>query len=428
MHAVNNGPAGSAVRATGNDEAFARAGIPYARNHDASFYSGYGGENTVDVHRIFRDFSADEQDPASYDFRATDACVKRTLDSGTKVFYRLGAAIEHGVKRGTYPPADFEKWARICEHIILHYNEGWADGYRYGIEYWEIWNEPDCKNADGSNPCWQGSEEEFIEFFCTALAYLKGRFPSLRIGGPAFCRGYGDFQHALLREVKRRGLPLDFYSYHCYKNDPEKVRFAIDTTNAMIEECGLGGIETVLNEWNYVDGWLGADFTRSIRTIKGLKGASYTSAVMCIGQEKPLDMLMYYDARPCTFCGMFNTDLLTPLKGYYPFLIFGELYRLGECVSVDGLPERVYGCAARGEQGGGLMLTYFDNSAESGSKVLSLEIELGPGRSYTVEKFILDESSDMESVSVECIEGGGAIELELGLNEVVYYRFARKNC
>ena len=74
MHAVNNGPAGSEVRGTSNIELFRAAGIPYARNHDASFYSGYGGEHTVDVHRIFKNFDADENDPASYVFCA-DRCV-----------------------------------------------------------------------------------------------------------------------------------------------------------------------------------------------------------------------------------------------------------------------------------------------------------------------------------------------------------------
>ena len=66
-------------------------------NHNAAFYHGYGGEDTVDVHRIFRSFAADENDPASYDFRATDEYVKRTEVSGTHMFYRLGATIEHGI-------------------------------------------------------------------------------------------------------------------------------------------------------------------------------------------------------------------------------------------------------------------------------------------------------------------------------------------
>ena len=71
MNAVNNGPLGMSERGTTNFPDYKALDIPYARNHDASFYSGFGGEHTVDVHRIFRNFDADVNDPSSYDFACT---------------------------------------------------------------------------------------------------------------------------------------------------------------------------------------------------------------------------------------------------------------------------------------------------------------------------------------------------------------------
>ena len=106
LHAVNNGPAGSRVRRGNSTFAyFKEAGIPYARNHDASFYVGYGGEYTVDVHRIFRNFDADPTDPASYDFECTDQCVADCFSTDCEVYYRLGSRIEHGKKvdQALYP-------------------------------------------------------------------------------------------------------------------------------------------------------------------------------------------------------------------------------------------------------------------------------------------------------------------------------------
>ena len=118
MNAVNNGPVGDNIRSdSSNFEEYRALRIPYARNHDASHYNSYGGEHIVDVHRIFKNFDADECDPASYFFGPTDAYVKNTLDAGAETFYRLGASIEHWVKYGTRAPKDFLKWARICEHI-----------------------------------------------------------------------------------------------------------------------------------------------------------------------------------------------------------------------------------------------------------------------------------------------------------------------
>ena len=65
MHAVNNGPVYkfAADQRITNIDAYRDAGIPYARNHDASFCATYGGEHIVDVNFIFRDFSKDPKDP-----------------------------------------------------------------------------------------------------------------------------------------------------------------------------------------------------------------------------------------------------------------------------------------------------------------------------------------------------------------------------
>ena len=95
MHAVNNGPLPVSVRGTSNNDLYRALEIPYARNHDASFCWGYGGEHIVDVHRIFKHFDADENNPDSYVFGPTDEYIKNTIEAGTKVFYRLGASIEH---------------------------------------------------------------------------------------------------------------------------------------------------------------------------------------------------------------------------------------------------------------------------------------------------------------------------------------------
>ncbi|MBO5051825.1 MAG: hypothetical protein J6D31_06470 [Clostridia bacterium] len=414
MHATNNGPAGSAVRNTGIDAAFAAAGIPYARNHDAAFYSGYGGENTVDVHRIFRNFAADENDPASYDFRATDQYVQRTEACGTHVFYRLGAAIEHDIKRGTFPPADYLKWARICAHIIRHYNEGWANGFRYGIAYWEIWNEPDCRNGDGSNPCWQGTDEEFVEFFCTVLSYLKGQFPYLKIGGPAFCWGWGGEErlpHKLLAAMQKRGLTMDFYSFHCYAHDPEQIRINTEEVDKLLAKYGFAGMETNLNEWNYNCGWNGEDFIRGIEIIKGQKGASYTTACMCVGQASSLGMLMYYDARPSAYNGLFDTDTLRILHGYYPFKMFGSLYRLGASAAISALPKGLYAAAATNGQKHALLLTRFDDAAAQGTAggAITLALGLPAGKTYRVKQYLLDEENTMAEEEIPLSPDGSVV-------------------
>ena len=95
-------------------------------------------------------------------------------------FYRLGVTIENNYQLHPYrvkPPKDFHKWAEICCHIVRHYNEGWANGFHYGIKYWEIWNEPE------SPAMWQGTDEEFFELYAIAAKELRRQFPHLKIGG-----------------------------------------------------------------------------------------------------------------------------------------------------------------------------------------------------------------------------------------------------
>ena len=77
MNAVNNGPVKPARSFSkhGNFEDYKAAGIPFARNHDASFFAYYGGERTVDINAIFRDFDADPYAPESYDFACTDEYI-----------------------------------------------------------------------------------------------------------------------------------------------------------------------------------------------------------------------------------------------------------------------------------------------------------------------------------------------------------------
>ena len=408
VNAVNNAPEGISERGTTNFNDYAALEIPYARNHDASFYSEYGGEHTVDVHRIFKDFDADENDPASYIFEPTDMYTRNTFAAGTKVFYRLGASIEHGYKYGTYPPKDFAKWARICEHIIRHYTEGWANGFYFDIEYWEIWNEPDCCNPDGTNPCWQGTDEEFIDFYAEAATHLKKCFPHLKIGGPAFTQPkHGKLQLAFLKAVKERNLPLDFYSFHRYLKKPEEIYRAVELAKESCVMFGLEVPELILNEWNYIRGWMTDQWKYSLRMEKSLKGASVIAGAMCVAQDSDLSMLMYYDARPCGMCGIFDTDTKAPIKGYYTFYQFKELRRLGTSVAIDAQNEQIYSCAATDGKDGAIFLTHYDDVDEAPTEEVCLQVKgMSASKGVRVEYYLVDEQHDNKLIREEKFTSG----------------------
>lgn len=397
MHAVNNAPSTPAGSPRGNFETFAEAGIPLVRNHDASLSEAYGSQHAVDVHCIFPDFSRDADDESAYDFTITDAYTKNILDTGAKVFYRLGASIEHWPKKyGTLVPTDFAKWASVCEHIIRHCNEGWANGFNFGIEYWEIWNEADLDDDDCPDKrTWGGTKREFFDFYEVASKHLKGCFPTLKIGGPALAFRE-DWCDEFLGEMKKRGVSLDFFSWHIYCTQPEPMMQKAQRLKDMLVRHGYENAECILNEWNYVHDW--NDPLGYIKVIKSIKGASFCTSCICEAQKSDcIDILMYYDARiEKVWNGMFDSDTLLPLKGYYPFRMFNELYKLGISCKCETDSDRLFAVSAKSESGDEAILFCRYNDNDDGTPE---EVELcinGGNGEYDV--YLLDEEKNAELV------------------------------
>ena len=408
MNAVNNGPqvAGSTQK-KGNAQAYKDAGFGYARLHDAPI--AWKWAHTVDVSCVFPDFSADEKDPKSYDFTLTDKLIKDIYDSGTKVFYRLGQSIEHWPKKyGVNPPADFKKWARICEHIIRHYNEGWADGHHYDIEYWEIWNEPDYGTRyEGYTPakssCWTGTEEEFFRFYEIASNHLNKCFPHLKIGGPALASNL-EWADRFLAYTSKKKVELDFFSYHRYFSKMEKGIRMTNGVKALLDKYGYTNTEMIFNEWNYLANWTD-EFVHTIEVINSYKGGAYAAAVMSHFQDSPVHMMMYYDARPGTaFNGLFDLYTLQPRHTYYALYSWKKLRELGTQVKVDlGGLQDLYATAAKGENGKlAILLSYYtDDRNVVAPKRVSIDFknfEIKEAISHVLDRFKMHTETPIEIV------------------------------
>lgn len=405
MHSVNNGPVYKfkADQRITNLDSYRDAGIPFARTHDAAIDYNYGGEHVIDVHAIFPDFDADPTDPASYDFDITDEYMRIIELSGAKCYYRLGSKIEHWSKKyGTLPPKDFHKWAVICEHIIRHYTEGWANGFEMNVPYWEIWNEPDLDGDDSTHKrCWGGTAKQFYEFYITAFKHLKACFPHLKIGGPAVASlGHKEWLKGFFEALG--DLRPDFFSWHVYGATIEKVQAKIREARALLDSYGHTACESILNEWNYVKGWLNEDWVYSLKAEKGLKGAAFIAATMLMSQYEALDNLMFYDARPSVMNSLFSTDFANEcLKGYYPFWMFNQLYRQKNAVPVEMAGECVWAAAAKGEEQN-VMLSYFDDNDAAPArdvKVCFKNVENPKG--VRLEYYCLDEEHDAVLVREE---------------------------
>lgn len=392
LNATNGGPwhkrhATDQYRSNFADYQAAR--IPYSRNHDSAVQGIYGGPYSHDITCIFPDFNADPTDPASYDFPCTDESILVTLDAGTKTFFRLGQTIEHQItKHGTLPPKDFHKWAIICEHIIRHYTEGWANGFHLDMPYWEIWNEADLDPDDSTNKrTWGGTKVEFFRLYEIASKHLKECFPHLKIGGPALA-GNEEWADNFLAMVRDTGAPMDFFSWHIYCTEPKAMTEKADRMQALLEKYGFGNVEQILNEWNYVKGWED-EYLYSIKAIHGNKGAAFTLACICMAQHSPINMLMYYDTRPSIFNGAFDLYTYEKLPGYYPLYWYGMFYDMVKEIPARQLPENVYSLCGVGPDGKVVaVVTYYTDDDTAGNRQVKLDF----GRTGTYEIYLVDDT------------------------------------
>ncbi|MBR6726713.1 MAG: hypothetical protein IKM08_00835 [Clostridia bacterium] len=378
-----------------NFEDYKAARIPYSRNHDSGVIGIYGGPFSHDVTKIFPRFEADVNDPASYDFACTDESILACLEAGTQTFFRLGETIEHQIKKhSTIPPADFQKWAEICEHIIRHYNEGWADGLHLNMQYWEIWNEPDLDPDDSQNKrTWGGTKAQFFEFYHIAATHLKAKFPHLKIGGPAIA-GKMDWAEDFLAQLK---APLDFFSWHVYAHTVEKVTDRAARVRALLDKYGFTKTESILNEWNYVLAWETQPLRYSHRMQRELKGASFNLAVMTACQQGSVDMLMYYDARPTGWNGLFDpAELDHCYKAYYAMFAFNELYKLGEGVKAESVGDCGYALAARKGDEAAVTLCHYDDDDNAAPRSFAVDLcGFGGENGTELEIYLLDDTHDL---------------------------------
>ena len=105
-------------------------------------------------------------------------------------------------------------------------------------------------------------------------------------------------------------------------------------------------------------------------------------------------MMMYYDARPGGWCGLFDTDTLDPTKPYYTYYLYKELPKLGGFINTAD-PENVYSVAATNGSDSALFLTYYNDDDDTPGADLAVTFT-GNTTPVRVDYYLLDDSHDGE--------------------------------
>ena len=403
LHGMCNGPKSYGADIT---DLFREIGVPYVRfDCTDTAVSAYA----VDISRIFKSFANDPTDPESYDFAVTDSYVEAAMLTGAKVIFRLGESVDlvSGIKKAI--PESSETLARVCVNIIRHYNEGWANGYTFGIDCFEIWSYSG-EDKDGE-----------LGLYRSLANSIKLYDEDIRLGGMSFPLGGGAVRD-FLRYCKKNNLPLDFVSVDCFASDPETVGADIESLIMLMRNLGFDKTELIIGKWCYADsdalegstfekvvcGRAGEQKRALLEAQRGVKGASFAAAFMLRLMNCDLKTACFYDAQPMVspFCSIADR-FGNALKPYYAFKSFGELYRTRNSVWVESQQTEgmahtgIYAGAAVSDDGKGyIMLSSF-----KGCGVIDLRIDGLSSDIYTADIYMLDGVKDMSLADSVPISG-----------------------
>ena len=202
----------------------------------------------------------------------------------------------------------------------------------------------------------------------------------------------------------------------CFYHNAPQQRLPL-RVRQMMDKYGYDKSEAILNEWNYVRGWVD-EFVYSIEQIIGMKGAAFASACMLLCQSNPaIDMLMYYDARPTGFNGLFDMYVYRPLKGYYAFYTFANLYELKNQISATSDDDDVYVVGAKDGEKFACVITYYAEDDNKWEKYI--DVDFGTNELDGAKILITDKNQTMAEYTKAKVENG-RVRLFVERNTIIY--------
>ena len=363
---------------------------------------------------IFPNPDADPNDPRSYHFGPTDKLIASIKGIGAEVIFRLGRSEGSNVD----VPKDFDRYAEVARHIVLHYNQGWANGFHYDIRYWEVWNEPDLGRL-----FWGGTAREYFTLYEKISRAVKKADPRALVGGPAISRPndtHNPWLDDFLKYVRAKKLPLDFYSWHWYATDsadPQDFVRVAQNIRTRLDKQGFRKTLSMLNEWNYgLMEPLPSDMHR----------ASFITSSLIYMQRAPIDVAALYRAD-----NVFGPKGTTPHKTGYALIALGRMKDTPLLLNIAGADDNGFAVQAARTKEGDTVQVLISNyqipaqfvGPRKGPNVLSVANQfsvdllprrtvsypdnrgydltvdrLQPGQNYTVERYRITAKDDLSLV------------------------------
>ena len=376
---------------------------------------------------LFPNPGADPNDPNSYNFGPTDKLIASIKGLGAEVIFRLGRSEGSNVD----PPKDFDRYAEVARHVVLHYNRGWANGFHYDIRYWEVWNEPDLGRL-----FWGGTAPEYFTLYEKIARAVKSADRRALVGGPAISRPNDEAKNpwldGFLAYVRAKKVPLDFYSWHWYATDsadPQDLVRIGEHVRTRLDQHGFRKTLSMVNEWNYgLMEPIPSDMHR----------ASFITSSLIYMQRAPIDLAALYRAD-----NVFGPTGTTPHKTGYALIALGRMKDTPLALKTSGADDNGLAIQAARTKNGDKVQVLISNyqipsefiGPRKGPNVLTVGTEfsvdllprrtvsyadnrgydltidrLETGKTYTVERYRISAQNDLTLVDTS-METGPAIHL-----------------
>ena len=430
LHAINGGPRSGGYNLPYDfSEEFAAIGVPIVRT--VTPVGDYGYNQFVNVHCIFPDFDADEQLEESYNFLPTDLYLASIRNTGAQIFFRLGESGEpYSRKLYTSCPDNIEKWARVCEHIIMHYNEGWANGFKLGIKYFEIWSGADSAIGFSDDP------RRFFELYRITANYLRDRFPKIKIGAYG-ARGFYSLNRLDATEEMKSYIPfmqqffsyvgapstaapLDFFTWACYAATPEELAMHAKYARTYLDNAGLRRTRSIVCEYNL-------QRTAAMPNALRPEAPIELGASLILAQKSSIDMMMYSTADIYSADNaLFSLDDHFTHRHYASYKVmkhFARLYRLGTVTETEDYRKEVYSLAAFGTAEAGILVVSKNYNGK-----IEIILKNSPYNTCSVTKLVAGgdrgEGKEYKAENIAII--GDKINVPANKNEVYYVKLFNK--
>lgn len=378
-----------------------------------------GSIRFLDVHNIFPNPDLDERFPESYDFALADEYMASVKNTGAEIFLRLGESRDKYSHNPTRPHVNCEKWARIAEKIILHYNKGWGGGAKYSIKYVEIW--PGADKPGGF-----ASPEEYFEFYRIVANHLKSVFPSLKVGGYSSGgfsslnrydasdeeRTYVDFLDRFLSYItaKETSAPLDFLSWECRADSAEELSLHSNYAKNYLLQYKLKRTLSIVSS-------LKLECESNPRLSRDYPAR--LAAALIVASDANIDMMFYSSLHPYSpDNAVITVDDCENKHRYGSYAVlsaFGTLLKNGTVVSTsDNFRREIYSLATASESGAAILIATANYSG-----TLKVSIKGSPFSRYSIKGMLGGGKRGAGySTAQEDLPLGGSLTLKVGRCEI----------